>query len=89
MLGTGYTGRVDLALHDEPEAVSREVQDELTARAQRRAHEVEREGWAARRADIQRSIDWLQSQRFRRDVRSNVRAMQRQLDQLDKRLASN
>jgi hypothetical protein len=82
----GYTDRLDRALHHESEAVPAEVQTELTARAQRTAAERTRQEWEVRRASIQRELDWLHSQRFQRDVRSTVRALERQLDRMDKHL---
>lgn len=82
----GYTDRADLALFGEPEAVPAQTQRELTAQAHRRAKLDQRQEWEQRRAAIQRELDWLYSQRFERDVRSSVRALERTLSTLDKKL---
>lgn len=63
-----------------------EAQAELTARVHRSERQAQLDEWARRKAAIQREIDWLTSQRFRRDVRSDLRALQRQVDRLDARL---
>ncbi len=82
----GYTSDPTRALRDAGEAVPLDTQLELTARSHRTARQTQIEEWARRKAAMQREIDWLQSQRFVRDVRSPVRALQRQLDSVDKRL---
>lgn len=45
------------------------------------------EEWGQRRAEVERLIDWLYSQRFAFDARDDVRALRRQLDRLDRRIA--
>lgn len=86
-LGIGYTSDPSRALRAEPEAVTADVQRALTARAGRTARERQLEEWNARRAELQRTLDWLHSQRFVRDVRSTIRALERQLARLDRRIA--
>jgi hypothetical protein len=81
-----YTSDPTRALGDAGEAVPADTQIELTARVHRTERQQQLDEWARRKASIQRQIDWLQSQRFRRDVRSELRALQRQVDRLDKRL---
>ena len=83
----GYTDHPGRALPQEPEAVSREVQRSITAQAQDQAHQLRVAQWVEHRMEIQRRIDWVYSQRLRRDVRSQLRALERQLDRLDKRIA--
>jgi DNA-binding FrmR family transcriptional regulator len=85
-LGTGYTDRPDLALIGEPEAVSVDEQAMLTARVHRARHEAELRELAEHRAAIQRELDWLHSQRYAKDVRTQIRAVQRQLDRIDQKL---
>jgi hypothetical protein len=79
----GYTTDPSRALFDEPEAVGAEVQELLTDRARRVELDSQREEWREHRDEIERRLGWLQSQRFRRDVSSQVRALRRQLDRLD------
>jgi hypothetical protein len=84
----GYTDRPERALYREPEAVSVEAQEQLTLSARRAEHAQQVEQWRERRAAIAREVAWLYSQRFRRDVGSSVRALERQLERLDQRIAS-
>lgn len=83
----GYTDNPSRAMFGEPEAVSADVQRELTADSLAREHEAQVAQWRTRRAAIARELDWLRSQRFQRDVRSAVRALDRQLANLDRRIA--
>ena len=82
----GYTDDPAFALVSEPEAVSASAQAEITAASQRRERQGVLDEWRERRQVIVREIEWLQSQRFQRDVRSTIRALQRQVDKLDVRL---
>lgn len=81
-----YTSDPTRALTDAGEAIPADTQAEQTARAHRTQRQTQLDEWQRRRAVIQREIDWLESQRFKRDVRSELRALQRQVDRLDKRL---
>jgi hypothetical protein len=83
----GYTDRLDQALLDEPEAISREDQVIITARSHRTAHALQLQEWEARRDAIARELSWLYSQRLQRDVRTSLRSLQRNLDRLDQKLA--
>jgi tripartite-type tricarboxylate transporter receptor subunit TctC len=83
----GYTDQLAHSLFQEPEAVSADDQQRLTAAAHQAAKDAQVSEWQERRARIQREFDWLYSQRFRRDVRSQLRAVQRQLERLDQRIA--
>ena len=82
----GYTDDPAFAVISEPEAVSASAQAEITAASQRRERQTIADEWRGRRLVLMREIEWLQSQRFQRDVRSTVRALQRQVDKLDARL---
>ena len=82
----GYTADPSRALLGAGEAVPVEAQHELTARVHRAARQAQLDEWERRKAAIQREIDWLYSQRFQRDVRSQLRALQRQVDRLDRHL---
>ena len=83
----GYTDQLSHSLFAEPEAVSADVQRRQTDDARRAAHQRDVDEWQDRRAAMQREVDWLYSMRFQRDVRSQVRALERQLDRLDQRIA--
>ena len=81
-----YTSDPTRALTDAGEAVPLETQAELTARAHRSQRQTQLDEWGQRRQAIQRELNWLISQRFQSDVRSQLRALQRQVDRLDARL---
>ena len=83
----GYTSNPARALFAEPEAVGSEIQRAITAEVHQSAHDRQVEQWRERQAAIARELEWLKSQRFRRDVRSAVRGLERQLAQLDHRIA--
>ena len=80
----GYTSNPSHALRGEPEAVPEGDQDRLTLAAAANERRARVEEWQRRRETIQREINWLYSQRLRRNVRSQLRALQRQLDRLDR-----
>lgn len=84
ILGIGYTDEPAKALAGEPEAVSRDDQLLITARAHRSARETQRDEWLKRRVAIQREIDWLHSQRFARNVSRPLRTLRHQIAYLDK-----
>jgi hypothetical protein len=71
-----------------PRPVGRDDQAQITAASHRAVHEAQVAEWAEHRVEIERRLSWLYSQRFQRDVRSTVRALQRQLDRLDERIAA-
>lgn len=83
-LGTGYTDRPDQAVFDEPEAISVQEQELLTARVRRQERQAQLAEWEQRRAAIEREIDWLHSQRFRHDVTRALRGLRRQLAWIDR-----
>jgi hypothetical protein len=82
----GYTDDPARAMFGEPEAVPADVQAQITAAARRSEHDAMVAGWLERRAAIEREIDWLYSQRLRRDVSSSLRALHRQLDRIEQRI---
>ena len=83
----GYADDPRLGLFREPEAVSIEVQRELTAAAARSAHQLQVQEWQLHRAEIDRRIAWLYSQRLRRDVGAQLHQLQKQLDRIDAKIA--
>ena len=83
----GYTQDLSKALFAEGEAVSAEDQAWLTARSHRTAHDAQLVQWRERRAEIEKQIDWLESQRLA-DVHAQLRTARRQLDRIDKAIAS-
>ncbi|MGZ6564461.1 MAG: hypothetical protein ACXVH3_32350 [Solirubrobacteraceae bacterium] len=84
----GYTSDPDRAMFQEAEAVGRDDQALITERAHRSAREAQLVEWREHRAEIERRLGWLYSQRFQRNVTTQVRALQRQLDRIDERIAS-
>jgi hypothetical protein len=83
----GYTDRLDLAMHQEPEAVPRDDQVLITARVHRTERQVQIAEWEERRVRVLREIDWLYSQRFQQDVSKPLRVLRRQLDRIDRAIA--
>lgn len=83
----GYTDDPSRALSTEPEAISEHAYHELEHKAAIQRAETQRIEWAKHRATITRELAWLQSQRFRRDVRSQTRALERQLQRIDSLIA--
>ena len=83
---SGYVTHTSRALRHEPEAVSASVQDELTRDAGRAARDRDRREWTQSRDRLEREVAWLYSRRFERDVTTQIRALQRQVDRLDERL---
>ena len=71
----------------EPEAVSAQDQAVITERAHRAEHDALVAQWAQRRAEIERQIAWLYSQRFRKDVSAQLHQLQKQLDRIDAKIA--
>jgi hypothetical protein len=84
----GYTDDPSKALFAEPEAVSADAQRELTARVHRQAHAAQLAQWELHRAEIERRIDWLYSQRFLRPVDGELQGLRRQLDKIEAKLRS-
>lgn len=82
----GYTLDPRRSVLEEPEALTAAELAELAARAERSQADRQRAEWAQRRLEIEKRLAWLISQRLRRDVGSQIRAVQRQLDRIDRRL---
>ena len=83
----GYTDRVDLALVDEPEAVSPDYQSYLTREAARVRHDRDLEVWRSSRLIVADELDRLDATRFERDVSSDLRVLRRTLERIDRLLA--
>ncbi len=83
----GYTTNPAQAMRGEPEALTAEQVDDLNVKAARVARDRQADEWRERRARLDRELDWLISQRRERDVTTQVRAVRRQLDRIDQRLA--
>jgi hypothetical protein len=81
----GYTDRPAQALPEEPEAVSREWQLQITAQAARRAQDARRETWLTSRMRIRVELEQLEHV-FGREVGSDLRVIRRQLDRIGQRL---
>lgn len=60
---------------------------ELEHKAAIERAERDRAEWAQRRANVKRELDWLYSRRKVFDTRSQRRALERQLQQIDKLIA--
>ena len=83
-----YTSDPTRALTDAGEAVPEDAQLAITARSHRSARQTQLTEWADSKTALERQVNWLEAQRFHRDIRSEVRALQRQIDRLDQRLRS-
>jgi hypothetical protein len=84
----GYTDESRNALPGEPEAVPADYQRELTAAASRRAAARDLEVWTSCRDRMRAELVLLRQHRFARDVTSELRVIERQLDRVDRLLAS-
>ena len=82
----GYTDSLDKAMRDEPEAVSREVQEGLSAdaRARRRAEYIEE--ISASRTVIQSVLDHLAERPYATALRDDMRAIRAALDRMPRAL---
>jgi hypothetical protein len=83
----GYTDRAAAALPSEPEAVSADYQRHLTAAAPRRAAARDRDVWMPARDLLRAELALLRRHHFARDVASDLRVLERQVEKLDRRLA--
>lgn len=75
-------------MRTEPEAISERAYRELELKAAQERAAEQRLEWELHRATITRELGWLYSQRFRKDVRSQVRALERQLTRIDSVIAA-
>jgi hypothetical protein len=83
----GYTDRLQSALPEEPEAVSREEQTRLTLRVRRGEEERLREAWRAAHSGISDAIaDFRSAGQLPPPVASDLRVIGRLADRLDRRL---
>lgn len=83
----GYTSFPAEAMNGEPEAVDAETQRALTEEAKRRAQENKRALWQATRPRLDHDLNLLASA-LGREVASDLRAVQRTFDRIERRLAS-
>lgn len=75
----GYVQHPSRAMRDEPEAVSESDQQRITAAARA----IATAEWAVHHEVIAGEIAWCKSQHNRREVRSLLHALERQLARLD------
>jgi len=83
----GYTSRTHEAMNDEPEAVDHDTQRRLTHDARLRQAQRRRELWHDSRDRLLENLDLVQ-QHFGSDVAHELRAIRRELDRIERRLAS-
>lgn len=83
----GYTDRPQHGLAGEPEAVPADYQRQLTRDAPRRAAARDQEVWSTCRDRITAELAVLRRHRFARDVTSDLRVIERQLERVDRLLA--
>jgi hypothetical protein len=83
----GYTAHPGRALNQEPEAISADAQRIVCAQSRASAQRQRVETWEEHRANLQRTMAWLYSQRLQRDVRTQLRALERQIERLDRKIA--
>ena len=83
----GYTAHLAEALASEPEAVPAATQRALTSQATRRAEDRRRAVWQGSRARFWAELDYV-SRTFGREAREELRALRRDLERLDRKLAS-
>lgn len=82
----GYTTSTRYALPGAGEAPDPDQLERITDQAQQRARERQRQDWQASRNRLKRELDWLYSQRYGRDVRDQLRAVERQITRLDDKI---
>lgn len=80
----GYVERSELALPDEPEAVSSAEQRYLTRQAERTQRERERATWRSARGAIDDALTSLQGASFA-SSQHDIRAIRRLVERIDRR----
>jgi hypothetical protein len=83
----GYTDRPSRALPHEPEAVSSAEQRRLTAESWERAAEREREAWRRFREIMLPELALL-GKALERNFASDLRALERQFERIERRLGA-
>jgi len=83
----GYTQHPHEAMTDEPEAVDHDTQQRLTHEAQLRHTQRQRELWHATRARLLNELD-LAHHHFGTQVVNELRAIRREIDRINRKLAS-
>ena len=82
-----YTHNPAMAMWNEPEALSKQDQEEITARAHRRHREHQVTIWKTQRTVLEQALDALFRARFDNKVIRQLRSFQRQLDRLDHQIS--
>ena len=83
----GYTQHPHEAMTDEPEAVDHDTQQRLTHEAQLRHTQRQRELWRDSRPRLLETLGALH-RGFGNDVAHELRAIRREVDRIDRKLAS-
>ena len=81
-----YTTDPTRAMRGEPEAISEQAAAELEHKAALERAQRDRAEWQRCRSTIVRQLDWLYSRREAFDTNSQRRALQRQLERIDKQI---
>lgn len=84
----GYTDRLGDALELEPEAVPADYQVTLTARARRRERVYDLAAWRVARTRIAAELEALDGLAKAHNLSSDLRAISRVLERVDKRLSA-
>jgi hypothetical protein len=82
----GYTNRLDKAARGEPEAVSAEVQRELTAESHARHRAEFKAEWELERARILAAVERLAARPFAPRIRNDLGAVRAALDRIQRTL---
>jgi hypothetical protein len=85
----GYTDRIDKAMREEPEAVSRHEQDVISTRARRDWLDRRRVAWREARAVIDEALDTFSSTiGTDRELQHSLRGVRRSVDALGRQVAA-
>lgn len=84
----GYTSNPRLALANEPEAVDDQALARIVEEAARKPRVTRAEAWEESRARIAAELQRLEAADLGRDVGTTLRALERQLARLDRKLGS-
>lgn len=82
----GYTDRLAQALPNEPEAVSRHVQRELTERSHRDAGVRERIAWQASQGVLLDELKYLRATSFARRIQGKLGQLEKIIGEIDRAL---
>jgi hypothetical protein len=84
----GYTSNPVEAMPSEPEAVPAEYQSELTQRAGLQLAQLHRRNWRDSRRRLEDELALLRQKGFPRELESDLRVIERQLERISRRLAA-